>query len=252
MHQPSTFLSSLKTVHQLATPGLVLDELTPSPYEATPDSGFTPFSPTDFSSLFPSFDPSFALPADQGFNMTCSPQELNLPSPSAVANSPPFGMLTSPTNDMAALPQDEVVQHGEAEEDTGRGKRKRKESKFTGFRNTMVQPVAIDAPIAARNYVLPSATSRKEVPVLIQRQIKKRKLGKKDEVVAAIENGEEPAGGLDQEIVDAVKQKRLQNTVAARRSRQRKQEELQRLKDERDEWKERAVRAEALLKAAGL
>ena len=61
-----------------------------------------------------------------------------------------------------------------------------------------------------RTYVLPSATSRKEVPVLMQRQIKKRKTGKKKDdveddapVVAA-----DDASGLDKDTMDAIAQKR--------------------------------------------
>jgi len=242
------------SVHQLSTPGLILDEpFSTSPYDATPLLDFNAYLPTtneDFASLFPSCN---TFPDLQNATTTCSPQELGL-------NSPPFGLLNSPpATSSDLLDQEEVLvdqSQQEVEEEVGRGKRKRKESKFTGFRNTSVQPIAIDAPIAARNYVLPSATSRKEVPVLIQRQIKKRKLGKKEDaaVLDAMVDVDVPgaADGLDKEIVDAIAQKRLQNTVAARRSRQRKQEELQRLKDERDEWKERCQLAEARLAAAGL
>ena len=55
-----------------------------------------------------------------------------------------------------------------------------------------------------RNYVLPSATSRKEVPVLMQRQIKKRKTGK----AASVDVEATSAGDLDKETVDAITQKR--------------------------------------------
>ena len=51
---------------------------------------------------------------------------------------------------------------------------------------------------------MPSATSRKEVPVLMQRQIKKRKTGK----AASAEAEPTSAGDLDKETVDAITQKR--------------------------------------------
>jgi hypothetical protein len=41
---------------------------------------------------------------------------------------------------------------------------------FNGTRNTKVPPVPVDAPTVSRKYVLPSATSRKEVPRSIARK----------------------------------------------------------------------------------
>jgi hypothetical protein len=69
------------------------------------------------------------------------------------------------------------------------------------------------------------------------------------------EEGEEEEMGL----ISAIEAKRRQNTLAARRSRQRKldhvrglEELLDRMTKDRDMWKERAMRAEEKIRENGM
>jgi hypothetical protein len=71
-----------------------------------------------------------------------------------------------------------------------------------------------------RSYTGESRTARKAVPVLYQRQIKKQKL----DIIT--ETGE-----VLPEHKKEIENKRLANTIAARRSRQRKAEHLKTLED---------------------
>ncbi len=105
--------------------------------------------------------------------------------------------------------------------------------------------VPLNAPIQARKYHTPSATSRKELPVTFAR--KRARTGEeKDD--AGPTNSEE----------DAITAKRLQNTLAARRSRKRKLEYQRELEDaaeaerkEKERWRARALILEALLRDKG-
>lgn len=116
-----------------------------------------------------------------------------------------------------------------------------KSDKFTGTRKTSVPLVDLDAPIAPRyaivlsksvlnialmfflyrsHYTAPSRTSRKDVPVLMQRHFKKQK---RDISADATE------GELEPDAKAEIESKRKANTIAARRSRQRKAEHLKSL-----------------------
>ena len=168
----------------LATPSLIGDDLptVSSPYETSPASGHLGLdfmlATGDYSSLFSSsaldpalsystaFSPPFSAPLDvsSGFlptsTQTCSPLELGLSLPPT--DSPPFGLLPSPTDQVSDMSnffpsqdaelevkaEDASVEAGDEVET--RGKRKRKEGKYTGFRNSSVAPVSMDAPIASR------------------------------------------------------------------------------------------------------
>ena len=108
--------------------------------------------------------------------------------------------------------------------------------------------VPYDAPIQPRKYRTPSATSRKELPVTFARK-RARTQGPEEEE-------EVPGPSMSEE--DAIKAKRLQNTLAARRSRKRKleyQRELEEAIDaerkEKDAWRARALILEALLRDKG-
>ncbi|CDO69866.1 hypothetical protein BN946_scf184884.g25 [Trametes cinnabarina] len=96
--------------------------------------------------------------------------------------------------------------------------------------------VPLDAPIQPRKYVVPSATSRKEVPTafLKKKRARSQAFGEEDELVAD------------------------ENTLAARRSRKRKLEyqrelelSVEREKEEKEMWKRRAAVLQALLESHG-
>ncbi|EIW59302.1 uncharacterized protein TRAVEDRAFT_36747 [Trametes versicolor FP-101664 SS1] len=111
--------------------------------------------------------------------------------------------------------------------------------------------VSMDAPIQTRKYVVPSSTSRKEVPTAF--------LKKKRARSQAFEEDElEDEIAIDQNDLDAIEAKRRQNTLAARRSRRRKLEyqrelelSVEREKDEKEAWKRRATVLQALLESHG-
>ncbi|KAJ3727685.1 hypothetical protein C8R42DRAFT_572861 [Lentinula raphanica] len=127
----------------------------------------------------------------------------------------------------------------------------------TGTRRdiTPASMVPIDAPTQARNYVVPSATSRKANPVHAQKRSHSRAFGdqEQDELT-----GESPPGPNATEL-EHIEWKRRQNTIAARKTRRRKLEHLQaveaelvEVKEDRDRWKVRSGVLEGVLKANGL
>ncbi|QRV92746.1 bZIP transcription factor [Ceratobasidium sp. AG-Ba] len=119
----------------------------------------------------------------------------------------------------------------------------------TGHRKNLSpeQLLPVDAPTQQRNYYGPSATSRKAMPAGFEERRAK--------IVAKRRRGVE-AEMTEEDILNAaVEDKRRANTVAARRSRQRKLEHLQNLEKELEEarhgmevWRERAIAAEKELK----
>jgi len=107
--------------------------------------------------------------------------------------------------------------------------------------------VPFDAPIQSRKYRTPSSTSRKELPATFAR--KRARTQGPDE--------EESVGPTVSEE-DAIQVKRLQNTLAARRSRKRKLEYQRELEDaieaerrDKEMWRARALVLEALLRDKG-
>lgn len=111
--------------------------------------------------------------------------------------------------------------------------------------------VPIDAPIQPRKYVTPSATSRKDVPaVFAKKRARSQAFGEEDERVDAAE--------LPESDLAAIDAKRLQNTLAARRSRKRKLEYQRELelsveheRAQKEMWRARADMLEALLRQHG-
>lgn len=105
--------------------------------------------------------------------------------------------------------------------------------------------VPVNAPIQPRKYRTPSATSRKELPVTFARKRARTQGPEEDE-------DDVPGPSVSEE--DAIKAKRLQNTLAARRSRKRKLEYQRELEEaieaerkEKEAWRARALILEALL-----
>ncbi|KAG5639648.1 hypothetical protein H0H81_008809 [Sphagnurus paluster] len=124
-----------------------------------------------------------------------------------------------------------------------------------GIRKTSPESlIPLDAPTQPRNYVTPSATSRKEMPAYFQKHRNNTPPSEEEED----ELTEEPPASTatDQEKIEW---KRRQNTLAARRSRQRKMQNMQRLEEtverltrEREVWKTRALTLKQLLISHGI
>ena len=103
-----------------------------------------------------------------------------------------------------------------------------------------------DTPTQTRSYVTPTPTSKKEVPAFYTRK-RARSLP---------EDHPPPAGATDQEKIEY---RRRRNTLAARRSRQKKadkmatlEDDVRRLTSERDTWKTRAQTLRQLLLSHGI
>jgi len=116
----------------------------------------------------------------------------------------------------------------------------------TGTRKNLTPDalIPLDAPVQPRNYLSPSVTSRKDPP---------RKRSRSD----AFDDDDEANGEAGE--LDAVAAKRLQNTLAARRSRKRKLEHqleievnLDRERQQKEQWRSRALTLEALLLSHGI
>jgi hypothetical protein len=120
----------------------------------------------------------------------------------------------------------------------------RRVSKATGIRKGITVDALLDesAPTQARKYVTPSATSKKEIPATFARK-RSRSVAFADE---EDELGDDSQ--LNENEKQLIEQKRLKNTLAARKSRRRKLEQYQNMEKSRDEerelkqvWKERAL-----------
>ena len=127
-------------------------------------------------------------------------------------------------------------------------------SKATGIRKGVTPETLLgeDAPTQPRKYVTPSVTSRKEVPAGFARKCA-RSVAFADE---EDQLDDLPPNSTEQDLIE---QKRRQNTVAARRSRKRKLEQMQRLQGSRDEerafkemWTERALVLLKLVRSMGV
>ena len=122
----------------------------------------------------------------------------------------------------------------------------------TGVRKGVTPETLLDesAPTQTRNYVTPSATSRKEVPAVFARK-RGRSTAFGDEE-DQLDDYVLPPNPTEKDLIE---QKRRQNTVAARRSRKRKLEHMQTLEksveDERrqkEQWRQRALMLASMLR----
>jgi hypothetical protein len=116
----------------------------------------------------------------------------------------------------------------------------------TGTRKNLTPEtlIPLDAPVQSRNYLTPSVTSRREPS------------RKRSRTEASVDDDE-----ADKEVgeLDSLAAKRLQNTLAARRSRRRKLEHqleleanLDHEKQLKEQWRSRAMTLEALLISHGI
>lgn len=166
------------------------------------------------------------------------------PTSPAVDTQALFSPSTSPLfSDEHSVPRPEGVRSAS---DPG------KRTQPTGHRKNLApeQLLDVDAPTQQRNYYGPSATSRKVIPAGFEERRAK--------IVAKRRRG---LGAEGEEISEdailnaAVEDKRRANTVAARRSRQRKLEYVKTLEVQLEEktremelWKERAIAAENIVR----
>ncbi|GAA5970727.1 hypothetical protein JCM11641_007415, partial [Rhodosporidiobolus odoratus] len=119
----------------------------------------------------------------------------------------------------------------------------------TGFADTSTPLLAMDAPIQARNSVIPSATSRKRKTAAAEKALAKRR--KEAEAKASPPLAVEGVVELPADIVAAVERKRLQNTLSARKSRARKQARVQELEAENEALRKRVEDLERMLGIVG-
>ena len=180
-------------------------------------------SPPDFAGLYTM--PSPATPS-------LDPSSLNT-SPALIDAS----MFPAPSASPAAAPS-------------------RRKNAPTGTRKNVTPDtlIPLDAPIQPRKYVTPSATSRKEVPATFARKRARSQAFPEDDDEETI-----PDLPPDATEEEQIKNKRLQNTLAARRSRKRKLEHQKQLEDEndglrasRDGWRSHTQALEELLRGHGI
>lgn len=114
--------------------------------------------------------------------------------------------------------------------------------------------IPLDAPTQSRRYVTPSSTSRKEIPAFFQKM--RNNTPPSDEEEDELTEEPPASNATDQEKIEW---KRRQNTLAARRSRKRKMQNVQRLEEtverltrEREIWKTRALTLKQLLISHGI
>ncbi|SCV70246.1 BQ2448_1640 [Microbotryum intermedium] len=115
-------------------------------------------------------------------------------------------------------------------------KSRTRRTKATGFRGVHTKLTALDAPIQQRNYAVPSVTARKRKTMAVERELAKRLIVEIEPLKKEVEAVELPTvsegdASLPEDLVEAVEKKRLQNTLSARKSRQRKQERLAELEE---------------------
>ncbi|KAK0504406.1 hypothetical protein EDD18DRAFT_1133503 [Armillaria luteobubalina] len=127
-----------------------------------------------------------------------------------------------------------------------------RKSSATGTRKNITPEtmVPLDAPTQPRRYVIPSATSRKEVPATFARK------RSRSEALGGDEEDElepPPPDATDRQMIEY---KRRQNTLAARKSRKRKLEHQQQLEDrvetltlEVEQWRTKAEIYQSILRS---
>jgi hypothetical protein len=126
-----------------------------------------------------------------------------------------------------------------------------RKSSATGTRKNITPEtmVPLDAPTQPRRYVIPSATSRKEVPATFARKrSRSAALGDEEDELEP-----PPPDATDRQMIEY---KRRQNTLAARKSRKRKLEHQQQLEDqvetltlEVEQWRTKAEIYQSILQS---
>jgi len=240
LFNPSDFLTSPVSPWDdlLTTPALDADVgMTPDIYSTSP-------ALMSFGDDFDNMPSLFGNTAYDGYDKaivgsSLSPSDLPLPDVDMYTISP-----GTPTIDSLSL------QASPLHMDDSSVLQTRRKNVPTGTRKNITPQslVPFDAPIQTRKYRLPSTTSRKELPATFAR--------KRARTQGPGEDDGEPGPSLSEE--DAIKAKRLQNTLAARRSRKRKleyqrelEEAIEEERKEKEVWRARALVLEALLRDKG-
>lgn len=231
-----------------------------------PDDGDSFTDPLDGGqyALFPEMNPRYMMDYEKPQPLVASPRydELYKISPVSPAlhdfNSPttidPSSVYSSKRlpSDLPAFPPSTATTPSLPSTPAPSTRRK---SSATGTRKGVTPEalVPIDAPTQPRKYIIPSATSRKEVPTVFARK-RPRSQAFADDEDELLEELRPDATEREQ-----IEYKRRQNTVAARRSRKRKLEFQQKILDDnerlqrgRDMWRERARMLQGMMEAGGI
>lgn len=229
-----------------------LQDFDPSPFDESPYSDFltTPvmadvdpemmtspqleYGMSLFGGVLAEAEEPKSLPLDQMFTMSPMTPSLDFVNPASLDASP---VIPNEVNSFARpVP--------------------RRKSYATGTRRnlTVDAMVPLDAPTQARTYLYPSATSRKEVPAIIaKKRARSQALGDDDD---EFREALPPPSASEQELIAW---KRRQNTLAARKSRQRKLLHTQELEKqveqqvrESEKWRVRTEMMQQLLSAHGI
>ncbi|KAM0754442.1 hypothetical protein T439DRAFT_376924 [Meredithblackwellia eburnea MCA 4105] len=209
---------------------------------------------------------------------------IDTPTPASSSQSTNTTTTTTSSKPIRTLPQPQ--QQGTAPPPPPTTKKPRASrgpsSRATGFRGARTKLVPLDAPIQQRTYLVDSVTSKKRKTTAVERALNKRQHGRATSSCSAVleeeeevkeEEGEE--GGQQQQreeqeeeeeeedipedLLAAAERKRIQNTLAARKSRARKQNRLASLEEEnrtlvaeRDGMRRRIQELESLVRSLGV
>jgi hypothetical protein len=226
-------------------PGLGQDGISP---EETPFEDFlnTPLIDDD------EFDTSPMLPLFPDFEEPQKHEESGpKPSyPTPLADAPYIiSPISPPVDTFESFPQPSPAPSHDP------GQSQRRPSKAIGIRKGITVDALLDedAPTQPRKYITPSATSKKEIPATFARK-RSRSVAFGDEEDQL--GDDSPLNDNEKQLIE---QKRLKNTLAARKSRRRKLEQYQNMEKSRDEerdlkrvWKERAMMLLQTLRKQGV
>jgi hypothetical protein len=246
---------------EMVTPSL-MDDFSPwspdmmNPYLSTPQDSTmdTPLfdyldesqmltGPDYNARLFPMF-PEWEDPRE----LVAEPKTLPDLDPSALLTMTPISpsLDSFDPSQLTSSPQSTNISSAVA-----KGPASRRKVSATGIRKGVTPETLLDesAPTQTRNYITPSATSRKEVPaVFARKRARSTAFGDEED---QLDDYILPPNPTEKDLIE---QKRRQNTVAARRSRKRKLEHLQQLettlekeRQEKERWRERAFLLSSML-----
>ena len=250
-------------VREMVTPSL-MDDFSPwSPDLMNPFLS-TPQDSTMDTPLFHYLDDSHMLTGPDYpplFPMFPEWEDVREPvaEPKAVLDIDPSALIvmtpTSPPLDSFDLPQPpNAPQLTNIPSAVARVPASRRKVIATGIRKGVTPETLLDesAPTQSRNYVTPSATSRKEVPAIFARKRARSTAFGDEEDQLDIDDYVLPPNPTEKDLIE---QKRRQNTVAARRSRKRKLEHLQFLESSlekerqlKEQWRERTFLFASMLR----
>jgi hypothetical protein len=233
-----------------------------SPYDevlVTPAVGFEDSYSSVAHLTSPGIEATFPLISDDTFLRHDYKHPKDAPSPTPAVATALEGLIPMPTSSVPNSPKGQTDEWQLPSQTSQRRPRRRTVPNGTRPGITPDNLIAINAPTKPRNYSGPSSTAKKEVPKYFERRKRDRDATPAVEAITNEgDNSEErdaKRSKLDEEIAEVIETKRRMNTEAARRSRRRKLEHLQELEArvdflerDRDDWKSRALVAEAMLK----